>query len=568
MNNHTSLPDIFSQNKVSSCPVINPIFQKKTSFKTLSPQDIHLEARLVCEYQSDNHWVLYLTNISGSRVAFLVGRAYAPNERLYLSDILFATMADDHQQKVDEILSDGMRSSYWNLLFSNMLGRRIKIRNPVNDEPRFIKILMNDLRDLKELVDTTTTNFEFSVKFIDETNKNLIYSEHITGAHDIRSLTRMGLTTLAFSPFQAMTRQEFTQKSAEELAEIYDQLKQRDEQLLQIFSQTLNVFSKPLEENVTLKESSSSSALCSIDSEIDQFLKDKHFPLNLKLSGNTSLLMLESKILETLKQTLKLTIELFVNHNVSELSVTHRCDETIYICDILLSDSISNVEEVVAPLRETEFQFEVVNPHNILISKPAIYKHGIFSQDGLALKLEDIQRQIEQNPNVPVILFVDDVLLNIKMLVNYCTREMGARGYIFKKSLITVDVTQWQERQVFLLDMGAAFFVLAANGDVASKVIEKINIDGMISDMEMPGFKNGESLILWTKVFEQRQNRNPMMMLVNTGLNERDYFERYPRLSNLEIPYVCKGTSNKPISQFIDATLAQFAVAQSAFSVR
>lgn len=568
MNNPHSLPDTFKKNTDSSCPISNPksLTRRRSVYGSFNFKTPDLEAMLVAETLPNNHWNLYLTNIRGPRIEFILGRSFTSTERLNVSDLLDVSIRDAHQEMVDNLFSEGAISPDWNFLFGNMFGRLIKIRNPGNDEPRFVKILMEDLKDVPK---SPSLSYEFSVRFFDETQQHIVSRENISSAHDIRALARMGLETLVNSPLKSVPKSEFIHKPPQELSYLFEKIMDREQQACEIFEQTLNVFARSKEESPVVQPSSTS--LLPIDETVNLFLNAQNFPLSLKLTGNTPLLLLQFQVLEILQQTLKSMIDLFLRYQISEIWIHHRCEEAQYICDIFSSMELP-LDQISVHHPDRDLKTTLVNQHQVLLSRPAIFRHGLFQQDNLQSKIEEIKQQLVHNSAIPVILLADDVALNIKMMANYCTRvikeHLQSSQIEVKKMSFSATPEQWAKNQIVLLDVGIALFIACANGDVASKVIEKIEVDAMITDMEMPGFQNGESLILWTKVYEYQNRKKPMKILMNTALNETDYLEKYPRLSVLNIPYVCKGGSSEKIDQLIHSILSEKLTNQFEFLLR
>jgi hypothetical protein len=522
-----------------------------------------VKAKLICELQDDGQWRLFLTSIMGRKVNYLLGRDYGPEERLFIDKLLPIRIREMHQKKVNDILSDGNQSPYWSALFTNMLGRRIKICNPINDEPRFIKIIMNS----KE---SQNSNYEFSVICIDETAQHLISKEQIENAHDVRSLMRMGIKTISEHPFTQLSKEIFLRQTPQQLAEIYEQLKERDAQLLDVMEMSMSIYGKVNHQKLE-SERLSSIELMMIDHKINEFLEEQaqEKSITIKPIGDSSL-MLPFNLINLLRLMLNQMIQLCLQQQITQIYIQHRCDTTLYICDLYVTQTLTYIEKCLDPYIKEWIgkggNVEYLPNHNLLISMPAFSKFGFYNEDEPIVEISKIIDEIKMKSDIPVIYLVDDVFLNIKVLINYCIRFMKSHEKVDANQLqrmsCNVPQNEWQNRKVISVNCGGAIFICCANGDVASKVLREVPAYGMITDMEMPGSKDGESLILWLKAHEIRNRLEPMKILVNTALTIDEYQKKHVRLNQIGVPYVCKGIETTPIQWFVKETLDLFYASQ------
>lgn len=138
----------------------------------------HLQATLVCERQVDGSWSSNLCHFIGMNMVNIFGKIFKEDEQLPLIALLSTKIQAQHQKLMSDILNQGQASSYWSALFSNMLNRTIKIRNPILDEPRFVKIIMAPKVQLED-------HYEFEILLIDETSAHLISQQEYQQSHDI-----------------------------------------------------------------------------------------------------------------------------------------------------------------------------------------------------------------------------------------------------------------------------------------------------------------------------------------------------------------------------------------------
>ena len=511
----------------------------------------HLQATLVCERQVDGSWSSNLCHFVGMNMVNILGKIFKDDEQLPLMALLPTRIQAQHQKLMSDILNQGQASPYWSALFSNMLNRTIKINNPILDEPRFVKIIMAPKVQLKNY-------YEFEILLIDETSAHLISQQEYQQSHDIRALMRYGIKSITGSQ---MTKEQFIEKASLSVDTLYEHVHEQEEHLIDLMDNVLQIMSKnsvkqPLEDRL------SSLEFLQIDTKINELLQEFHPPnLHLIITGKTRLYDNYINIqlcISIIKQLLALAIK----YDISEVYLHHRSERNVYICDILFSHSVSELtlldSELFRALHQQEGSLEILSTQQMILEKPTTHP----ALDDLSFDFDEIDNICHQFPNIGVILLVDDLFLNLKLLFNTCMQYIKAHKKIdtsgFDKKSVTLRQSSWMMQKILIQKICPnLLFVFCMNADMAIEIIKKIRIHGMITDMEMPGDNNGEDLILWLKAFEQQTQKAPIPIILHTALTEQEYQEKCFRLIQLNTSYICKGTSNHIIQEFINSIIEQ-----------
>ena len=524
-------------------------FPRARLYRNMNSQ--HLQATLICERQGDGSWSSNLCHFIGMNMFNILGKHFKDDEQLPLFALLPARIQAEHQKKMSDILDEGQASPYWNALFSNMLNRTIKIRNPVLDEPRFVKIIMTPKVQLEN-------HYQFEILLIDETSAHLISQQEYQKSHDIRALMRYGIKSITENQ---MTKVQFLEKAHLEVDSLYEHVHEQEEHLIELMDNVMQLSSSN-SHKTPHDDHLSSLEFLQIDTKINAFLEELNLPnLRLSITGTTTLYD-SYKNIELCISIIKQVLELAIKYGISEVYLHHRSEQKLYICDLLFSHSVLEFAlfnpETLKALHHEKGSLEILSTQQLILEKPTINT----ALHDLSCNFDEIDAVCHEFPNIGVILLVDDLFLNLKLLFKTCmqyikvNKKIDASG--FEKKSLMLNQSSWMMQKILIQKICPhLLFVFCMNADIAIEIIKKIRIHGMITDMEMPGDNNGQDLILWLKAFEQRKQKESIPVILNTALTEREYQEKCLRLIQLNTSYLCKGSSNRIIQEFMNSIIEQ-----------
>ena len=115
-----------------------------------------LKAQLICirskldERDGIWQWENKLINIRAVSVNSdinLLGKTFHNSDSLLLENIIPVHKREDHNMRFNRILNEGSRSICWKIFMAGLKSEPLKIINPVDDTPRFVNLVLNQIEE-------------------------------------------------------------------------------------------------------------------------------------------------------------------------------------------------------------------------------------------------------------------------------------------------------------------------------------------------------------------------------------------------------------------------------------
>jgi CheY-like chemotaxis protein len=135
-------------------------------------------------------------------------------------------------------------------------------------------------------------------------------------------------------------------------------------------------------------------------------------------------------------------------------------------------------------------------------------------------------------------LFVDDVLLNIKILCLKLLKQLNPNYKYDNFPILTNE--QWQQSGIFIVEYNIYAFIFASNGLYGNDIALSIKCDLIITDIQMP-LMNGIDMIK-----SLITNSCKSKIFVNTALSRKELDESTELieiLTNKQIKFLEKGSN-------------------------
>ena len=196
---------------------------------------------------------------------------------------------------------------------------------------------------------------------------------------------------------------------------------------------------------------------------------------------------------------------------------------------------------------------EIVSSRKRIAAHISSARYAFFPEPTL-LSTAQIQSLFELQANQSLsgcLLLVDDTPTMFKILFKYISSCLQ----IDRSEInMEIDARHWQEQKISSCCVKNWGIIIAANGNIAQEILQKITITAMITDNDMPGLR-GVDLIKNIREQEQKQaSALPLKIALHTGggssaenATTSDYVQ-----NTLNAKYITKGESNKIIDFFCE----------------
>ena len=161
-------------------------FSYEFNEKNLHRKKVDLAAKLICTRNTDRHWELCLTEITGVNVDYLLGRTFDLAEKVQLDSLIPEEKRAQHYGHVEKVLNKGINSELWDFLFETMLDRTVTIVNPHDKTPRHVDVAMT----ADENLCMDGKSYVFYISMMDQTASRLAATKAGALTHDLRSCLR------------------------------------------------------------------------------------------------------------------------------------------------------------------------------------------------------------------------------------------------------------------------------------------------------------------------------------------------------------------------------------------
>ena len=616
----------------SEKPTRHPFTKKDTSLKTtLSPlllskkhdfSHLHtnrlaadLSAQLSCLLQPSGQWVLNLTNIQGSKVAYLLGRELTKGEYVSLDSLIPEKHRTAHHHQVEQILNEGAKSPYWESLFTGKMLGTLKITSPFQACPREINSYMTPSAIIP------ANGYLFDVTFVDQTVAHLVASKAAGITHDLRGFLRSALTLIteliAINEAPLLSSEECLQLSLQELQGHYQKGQTHKINQHEKITHVITL----LQDALTMCESShkdflpdafitkihsrlvEAKHLLPVDEQLTAFIENLR-QCQLSLKYPTVHLSLSAHSLQSLPREKIATLERFLLNlikNAAEATAT-QIDVTCFSIatpEQLLCEVTDNGSGLQEPLFSTFFNRSITKsakiPNDIeakrgegtLLAYTAWESIGGAAiackrQDGATgttfrlqlpmnpltfFKPTDLKRPLHLTPQQMltlqrltnttawqgILLLVDDHVINLKLLMRNITEKIAPHFQQRHNQLNQVSQSNWQDQAISIDIMDQWAIICAANGDMAYEIIKNNPVSALITDQHMPGTRMGSDLIAAVRALEQDTKVTPIKIALNSG--DTLTATEHGLFSSLAVTCVVKGET-RVLSEFIHTMIS------------
>ena len=510
-----------------------------------------LKAQLSYSVNDLDVYSFYLTQITGSKVRYLLGKSFeAEDERLPLDELIPIEQRQIHHTLMLSVLREGASSKHWDSLFRGMMSRVIKIISPGEQVPRFVIIKMR-----------FHTTQVIHVEFIDQTAIYAVADKAGLVTHNLRALMTAGVSNIKDRALP-LTREEFVRFTPVELGDYFDRQKEKDETSLGLFTEGHHWCASSREsflpQSIIKEHMRERKNDVDVDMELLDFTRTIQAVTEgseLFCEGNTHAFS-DRDTLDVLKQFLVNLIKNATNAGATKINVTGSREPSKLTWKVidngpgmppgLLSDFFKRPFPARVPGASSKAigdsrgegtlmsnqqwlalggDATVTSPNGALSGTTftlSICNHHSFFQQDVDL-LSELDRLNRSKPN-GIILLVDDSLSIMKLLLKNVTSIIDPTYRTGEKqpgTLQAVTTQNWQITGFVIEKRGGLYVICASNGRIAYEIVKRCSVRATITDHEMPEM-TGLDLIKSIRERERSLSFQRMGIALNSALLESE----------------------------------------------
>jgi CheY-like chemotaxis protein len=483
------------------------IFKKKICTETSCDFSAYLECKKI-----KGKWKFMLCNMKGNMVESIVGKT---TKRIELSKLMLPHIAEQHNIFLSDILEKESGSEYWNSLLDGKMQRSVQIQNPFNNKKYDVKLKMVIMKKRCDKI-------IFDVKFSDITSVMMIENEAKLLTHDLCAIFRSTITTLE------LLKNECDEGNRTNLCAAIDMLAREG---INLCTKTRDVI---LLQSIAIDTEKTIKVYIAINDIIHML--NALYPNVVKCSCVCNLTMNNNSV-NALKHLLfniiKNAVESNVTHVVVKVSQKFNTVEITVNVPTIISNEYVQSEGMTLSINRWKTFGGILYIHtyndNMMFNIEII---GQLTPD-YALLCEQLE-MLEQLPQKKTILFVDDSVVNIKMLAMMMFKWLKLTDISLK--IIT---SNWDSVGLYICDnFTDANLIFTSNGEYAYDIYRLIHCDTVVADLEMP-VMNGYDLIKNILTINKDQH-----IVINSATSEETFYQIMQQAPNFaDITFLTKGVN-------------------------
>ena len=431
-----------------------------------------IQCNLECLKIHDEYYFI-LKNIKGDKKIELFGSNVS---EIDLNLLLAEKFRDKHKMFMIDILTKKNKSKYWDLFINGKMSRNIEIINPLNNKIFNVSLIIKSISNNNDLsiFNVIFTNILFS-------NKNFNNNNHLVLKHELNSLIKSNINLI---------------NELEKKYDINNVILIKD--LLNEEYKILNDERKLICKNINLNDYTSSNQikLYVFMPKLIRELKSFYNKLLIKINIST-IKLVDVKIFNEFEEIIKQIINILIMMN---------CIFNCEICfDIIENNNLIEINTTITNISKITI-LEIVEAINFKFLNNNNQLNFTYLVDNLSikifLKICPINNNIDENVfslnqinqlyiiNKPIIVIIDDIFVNLKLLLASIIKHKQIDLKLFPK----LTSGEWQNVGMFLIDTDEYKYILAANGIVGEEICIITNPHTIITDIQMP-LLNGIDMI-------------------------------------------------------------------------
>ena len=429
-------------------------------------------------------------------------------------NLLFAeSFRKIHEKFMIDILISGVKSQYFN---SEINGKRnVDIINPINKKTYVVKLGMV-FKLQKDNI------FLFDIEFTDVTSVNTIINKNDLVIHDLRSIIKSAQNTV----FEL-------EKSVNDSG--FENMKLLKDLLKESLDMCHNIRKSFLPEDIIKNEDHS---IVKSYIEIPKFistLKNIFNSINFEFMINSNGLLTDKQS-ECLYNCLLYIVKNYIDAGAT---LIHIEVSQPYNIKIIISDNRKEINLNKLDIEKSSQFFLLYNEWKTyggtIELKSNIKKFDFILEippkksNEFVLQLHHIN-QLFSIKNNKIILFVDDVLLNIKILWIKILKYLYPLHKYNNFPILSND--QWQNYGMFVIEFNEYTFIFASNGLYGKDIALSINCYIIITDIQMP-LLNGIDMI---KILLEKSYKSKI--LINSALPKKELESLNDIMELIKIPNI------------------------------
>lgn len=527
---------------------------------------------------NSNNWSFILKNMTGIKKLELIG---SDVDSIDLNLLLPESFREIHNKLLIDILINGSNSKYWNNFLSGKMSRSVDIINPINKKVNSVKLSIS----INKYNKYNKSYVLFDVIMTDTTIVNGIINKTGLLTHDLRSIIKSTLNTvneisktdsnknqlitvnellnealnLCINSRTTFLPQNFAKKSGiDDLKKIYLECPKIIHKLKHIYpSIIINYY---IDTNLKISNNKIDALWHMILNIIKNSVNAKATHVMLKITDNVDIKKENNKeqhkiiikIIDNGKGMSKEKTKHFLSRKLPETSVVNDVNanrgegfilsfeqwkinggvvesvesiESVELVELVKSvESVELVESIKQQNYGTTFVLSIDGSNNLDENDCILSKNQL-----------NYLSNISNDSNKKIILIIDDLLLNVKILCFKLGKCIDTNFAFNNFPILTKD--EWQNYNMINIEINEFVFLLAPNGEcgkeIALSLIKQCYI--IITDIQMPklnGIDMIKSLI---------ENGITSKIYINSSIVDKDNEEITDLIINNQITYIEKG---------------------------
>ncbi|MBM3207744.1 MAG: hypothetical protein FJZ57_03955 [Chlamydiae bacterium] len=172
------------------------------------------------------------------------------------------------------------------------------------------------------------------------------------------------------------------------------------------------------------------------------------------------------------------------------------------------------------------------------------------------VKLAEFYKWKESCVDGKVIVIVDDSLIIMKMLfqkIFSILTESKNRSSLFNQ----VRKHEFEEKGLFFDVFNKTAILCCSNAELAFSVIQKVEICGLITDVQMLGKYDGVGLVSRIREYEKCKQKASIPIVLHSALTASELQSYNPEVVNMHVDYMSKEMDYHQLEKWISSWIEQ-----------